>query len=87
MSETTFNLIQAIKSGNALDTEAAFQAAMAEKIGAKLDDMRVSVAKSMFSSEQSDEGTFDAAEEESIEAVDDTVEAVEEVPEEEPTQE
>lgn len=48
MSEATMNLINAISSGNALDTEAAFNAAMAEKISKQLDDMRLNVAKSMF---------------------------------------
>lgn len=48
MSETVQNLIQAIASGNAMDTEAAFNAAMAEKISTRLDDMRVSVAQNMF---------------------------------------
>ena len=44
----TLELINAIASGDASGTENAFQAAMAEKIGAKLDDMRISVAQSMF---------------------------------------
>jgi hypothetical protein len=48
MSETVHNLITAIASGNALDTETAFNAAMAEKISARLDDMRVSVAQNLF---------------------------------------
>lgn len=45
---TTLELINAISQGNAVDTEAAFNAAMAEKISAKLDDMRIDVAKSMY---------------------------------------
>lgn len=45
---TTLELINAISQGNAVDTEAAFNAAMAEKISAKLDDLRIDVAKSMF---------------------------------------
>lgn len=45
---TTLELINAISQGNAVETEAAFNAAMSEKIAAKLDDMRVDVAKSMF---------------------------------------
>ena len=58
----TLELIDAISKGNAVDTEATFNAAMAEKISAKLDDMRASVAKNMFSSQQeeqtgSEEGT------------------------------
>ena len=45
---STLELIDAISKGNAVDTEAAFNAAMAEKISAKLDDMRIDVARSMF---------------------------------------
>lgn len=52
MSETVHNLISAIASGNALETETAFNAAMAEKISAKLDDMRIDVAKGLFKGEQ-----------------------------------
>lgn len=48
MSETVHNLISAIASGNALETETAFNAAMAEKISSRLDDMRVSVAQNLF---------------------------------------
>ena len=45
---TTLELINAISQGDATATENAFNAAMAEKISAKLDDMRMSVAQSMF---------------------------------------
>lgn len=55
MSETVTNLINAIASGDALETENAFNAAMAEKISAKLDDMRVEVAKGMFAGSSTDE--------------------------------
>ena len=48
MSETTMNLVNAIKSGDAIATEQAFSAAMAEKLGSKIDDMRQSVAANMF---------------------------------------
>ena len=48
MNENTLNLIRAIAEGDALGTEKSFQAAMAEKISAKLDDMRAEVAKNMF---------------------------------------
>ena len=48
MNESVKNLIDAIASGDATQTESAFQAVMAEKISAKLEDMRVSVAQSMF---------------------------------------
>jgi hypothetical protein len=46
---TTLELIDAISKGDAVGTEAAFNAAMAEKISGKLDDMRGNVAKAMFS--------------------------------------
>ena len=52
MSETTQNLIQAMVDGNALETEKAFGAAMAEKLAVKLDDMRTGIAQSMFNQEQ-----------------------------------
>jgi hypothetical protein len=52
MSESVHNLINAIASGNALETEAAFNAAMAEKISARLDDMRIDVAQGLFKGEQ-----------------------------------
>ena len=45
---TTLELINAISRGNAVETEAAFNAAMAEKLSDKLDDMRIDVAKTMF---------------------------------------
>jgi hypothetical protein len=45
---TTLELINAIASGDAVATENAFNASMAEKISAKLDDMRINVAHRMF---------------------------------------
>jgi hypothetical protein len=48
MSETVKQLVTAMLQKDAISTETAFQSAMAEKISAKLDDMRVSVAQSMF---------------------------------------
>lgn len=48
MSETVKQLVTAMLQKDALGTESAFQTAMAEKISAKLDDMRISVAQSMF---------------------------------------
>ena len=48
MNETVQNLVQAIRAGDALETENAFTMAMQEKLSAKLDDMRQSVAQSMF---------------------------------------
>lgn len=51
MSETTYNLIQAMANGDALETEQAFSAAMAEKLAVKLDDMRTGIAQNMFNSQ------------------------------------
>ena len=48
MSETVQNLVQAIKAGDAVETENAFANAMAEKLSTRLDDMRQSVAQGMF---------------------------------------
>lgn len=52
MNENTLNLVSAIIKKDALAMEAAFQSAMAEKISAKLDDMRQDVAKSMFTAQE-----------------------------------
>lgn len=60
MSDTTLKLINAIAAGDALETEAAFNASMAEKISAKLDDMRMNVAKNMFVSQEEQEVSADA---------------------------
>ena len=48
MSEAVQNLVQAIRAGDALETENAFANAMAEKLSTRLDGMRQSVAQSMF---------------------------------------
>lgn len=45
------DLINAISMGNAAETQEVFQAVMAEKISARLDDMRIEVAKNMFKEE------------------------------------
>jgi hypothetical protein len=55
MSETTHNLIQAMVNGDALETENAFGAAMAEKLSVKLDAMRTNVAHNMFASQEAAE--------------------------------
>lgn len=52
MTDTTFNLIKAIANGDALETENAFGASMAEKISVKLDDMRTNIAQNMFAAEE-----------------------------------
>jgi len=49
------NLINAIASGSAIETEQAFNSVMAEKISARLDDMRVEVAQNMFQTEAVEE--------------------------------
>ena len=48
MNETVLNLVNAIKSGDAIATEQAFADAMAEKLSSRIDDMRQSVAANMF---------------------------------------
>ena len=48
MNETVQNLVQAIRAGDALETENAFTLAMQEKLSTRLDAMRQSVAESMF---------------------------------------
>lgn len=48
MNETVMTLVDAIKNGDAIATEQAFAAAMAEKLSARIDDMRQSVASTMF---------------------------------------
>ena len=52
MSETTLNLIQSIANGDAVETESAFAAAMAEKLSVKLDDMRTNIAQNMFAAQE-----------------------------------
>jgi hypothetical protein len=51
MNETVTKLVDAIKSGNAMETEQAFTAAMAERLSAKIDEYRQQVAANMFGSE------------------------------------
>ena len=48
MNENVQELVKAMLAKDAAGTESAFQAAMAEKISAKLDDMRQNMAQSMF---------------------------------------
>lgn len=48
MNETVQNLVDAIKNGDAVETENSFAAAMAEKLAGKIDDLRMNVAQSMF---------------------------------------
>jgi hypothetical protein len=64
MSETTYNLIQAMANGDALETEQAFATAMAEKLSVKLDDMRTGIAQSMFNQEPAVEQETETIEQE-----------------------
>ena len=50
MNENIKELVDAMLAKDASRTETAFQAAMAEKISAKLDDMRSNMAQNMFKS-------------------------------------
>ena len=52
MNETVQNLVQAIRAGDALETENAFTMAMQEKLSAKLDDMRIGIAQGMFNQQE-----------------------------------
>ena len=52
MNETVQNLVQAIRAGDALETENAFTLAMQEKLSTRLDDMRQSVAQGMFAQQE-----------------------------------
>ena len=45
---STLDLVTAIINKDAVGTETAFNAAMAEKISTRLDDMHASIAQSMF---------------------------------------
>ena len=50
---STKDLINAIATGDAVDIENSFNAAMAEKISAAIEDKRMEVAQSLFATEQS----------------------------------
>lgn len=60
---TTLELINAIAKGDAAATESAFNSAMAEKISAQLDDLRVNIAQNMFNA-QAPEATTEVTVEE-----------------------
>ena len=57
---TTKDLIDALAAGDATGIETTFNAAMAERISARIDDMRTQVAQSMFAAPQEE---VEAAEE------------------------
>lgn len=79
MTDTVRDLVDAMVQGDALGTEKAFGAAMAEKLSGKLDDMRTNVAQTMFATEE--EVEIEAAEEDPVE-MDSAEDSVEETPEE-----
>lgn len=53
MTESVKNLINAISSGDAVETENAFQAAISDKISARLETMKIDIAKGMFTQKDS----------------------------------
>jgi hypothetical protein len=53
MTQGVQDLIKAINSGDSTDIDSAFNAEMANRISPRLEDMRVSVARGMFATEQS----------------------------------
>jgi len=87
MTDTVKELVDAMVQGNALETEKAFGAAMAEKLSGKLDDMRTNVAQTMFATEEEIEtpveDTEEVAETEVADEQPETTEEVEEVEENE----
>lgn len=48
INESVENLVAAIKQGDAISTEQAFAAAMADKLGSLIDAKRQEVASTMF---------------------------------------
>jgi len=78
MTDTVRNLVDAMVQGNALETEKAFGAAMAEKLSGKLDDMRTDVAKNMFATEQEEVDLAPVEDTEEVEVSDEQEETSEE---------
>jgi len=64
MTQGVNDLINAIVEGDASKIDAAFNSEMATRISAKLEDMRVTVAQSMFATEQVEEQIEEEVEEE-----------------------
>jgi hypothetical protein len=64
MSETVQNLVNAIKAGNAIDTENAFHAAMQEKLAGKMEDMHSRISQSMFNQPALAEEEYELSDEE-----------------------
>jgi phage head maturation protease len=57
MNETTMNLINAIKTGDVVGMEDAFNSAMAERVSAQMDTMRINVAQTMFKTLETESST------------------------------
>lgn len=51
---STRDLINAIAAGDAVEIENAFNSTMAQKISARIDDMRIDVAQNMFATEETE---------------------------------
>lgn len=51
---STKDLINAIAAGDAVEIENAFNSTMAEKVSARIDDMRIDVAQNMFATEEAE---------------------------------
>lgn len=49
---STRDLINAIAAGEAIEIENAFNSTMAEKISARIDDLRIDVAQNLFSAQE-----------------------------------
>jgi thymidine phosphorylase len=54
MNDTIDTLVNAIAAGDALETENAFSAAMAQKVSSKLEDMRMNISQNMFKSSEAE---------------------------------
>ena len=83
MSDTVRDLVDAMVQGDALGTEKAFSAAMAEKLSSKLDDMRMDVAKNMFATEQEQIDLSPVEDDMDLDEVESELESEEEVEEDE----
>ena len=64
MTQGVNDLINAIVEGDAAKIDAAFNSEMATRISNKLEDMRISVAQSMFATEQVEEQIEEEVEDE-----------------------
>ena len=62
MNENVMNLVNAIKSGDAIATENAFADAMASKLSDKIDTLRQTVAANMFKTPEQNPAVSEDAE-------------------------